>query len=123
MVKSAVFMILILDAVNRDDKFVFASLIDSRKDKIESQAKKNHKEKYTEIKCLTIDGKKSPTSIGHNQTKRKHHMTFVVEPQCKYLDHAECGETGEAMAAVTISVIESTNSGGSCDTIGAGKKF
>ena len=42
MVKSAVFMILILDAVNRADKFVSASLIDSWKDKI-------HDEKYTEM--------------------------------------------------------------------------
>ena len=33
MVKSAVFMIVILDAVNRDDKFVSASLIDSWKEK------------------------------------------------------------------------------------------
>ena len=51
MVKSAVFMILILDAVNRADKFVSASLIDSLKEKIESQAKKIHDEKYTKIKC------------------------------------------------------------------------
>ena len=49
-----VFMNLVLDAVNRDDKFVSASLIDSWKEKIESEAKKEHEEKYTEIKCLTI---------------------------------------------------------------------
>ena len=72
---------------------------------------------------FSIDGKKSPASTGHNQTARKHHMTYVVEPECKYLDHSECGETGQAMATVTINVIDATNSRDSCDTIGAGKKL
>ena len=59
----------------------------------------------------------------HNQTIRMHHLTMVVEPECKYLDHLECGETGLAMATATISVLDATNSGASCDTVGSGKKY
>ena len=62
----ATFMILILDAVNRDDKFVSASLIDSWKEKIQSEAKKDHEEKYTEIKCLTI-GKGNKNVFSNHQ--------------------------------------------------------
>lgn len=110
-----------LAAVNREDKFLSRQLIDSWKDELGNQAKNDHEQKYTNIKCLTFDGKTSETSIGHNQVERKHHLTFVVEPECKYLEHVNCGETGAAMAMAIIDVIDATNSGESCDTLGAGK--
>ena len=91
--------------------------------KIGTQAKEDHEQKYTNIKCITIDGKTSDAANKHNQTIRKHHLTMVVEPECKYLDHLECGETGLAMATATISVLDATNSGESCDTVGSGKKL
>ena len=110
-----------LAAVNREDKFVSRDLIDSWKEQIGNQAKKDYEEEHQSIKCITFDGKTSETSIGHNQVERRHHLTFVVEPECKYLEHVECGETGVAMAMATINVIDATNSGDSCDTLGAGK--
>ena len=43
-----------------------------------------------------------------------------MEPECKYLDHVTCGETGLAMCVATMNVIEETNSIETLDTIGAG---
>ena len=51
--------------------------------------------------------------------ERQHHLTFVVEPECKYLEHLRSGETGLAMCVTMMSVIEETNSKDSLLAIGA----
>ena len=71
-----VFMNLILDGVDREDKFVSRKLIDSWKTKIGAQAKELYEQKYTNIPCITIDGKSSDTANKHNQKVRKHHLTM-----------------------------------------------
>lgn len=73
--------------------------------------------------CLKFDGKSSAKAIGHNLTERVHHLTVIKEgfeqPDPKYVDHMECGETGIDMAKAVLSVVESTESQESLLAIGS----
>ena len=55
--------------------------------------------------------------------ERQHHLTFVVEPELKYLDHIRCGETGLAMAMATMNIIGATYSDDTITVVGAGNKL
>ena len=110
-----------LFGVDRDDKYVSKSLIRSWRKELADEAKKDYEAEHQNVKCITFDGKTVDESIGHNQTERNHQLTFVVEPEMKYLEHAKCGETGIAMCMATMNVIEETNSLDSLLAIGAGK--
>ena len=108
----------ILAIVNRSDKCVSPSLINKWRKETAKKITEEYDETNQNHVCLTIDGKICDVNIGHNQTERKHVLTFVTEPACKYIDHLECGETGRAMSVANMTVISETNSLESLTTIG-----
>ena len=110
-----------LAIVNRHDKSVSPSLVNKWRKEIAKKVEEEYDETNNNHVCLTIDGKICETAIGHNQVERRHILTYVTEPACKYIQHLECGETGRAMGVANMSVIEETNSLESLTTMGGGK--
>ena len=74
-------------AVNRDDKLVTSFLIDTWKTNVCDLEKDEFEKSQKGLRCIKFDGKKSAVSIGHNKTERCHNLTFIREPEPRYLDH------------------------------------
>ena len=80
------------------------------KERVLVESKAEYEEQATDLICLKMDGKSSEAAIGLNKFKKQHTITVIKEPNPKYVDHFESGESGLSVAGGLHRVIQSTKS-------------
>ena len=84
-------------------------MIETWKTEVGASNRDEFEKSQKNLRCIKFDGKKSEVSVGHNKTERCHNLTFIREPEPRYIDHIECEETGLEMADASMKVISKRN--------------